>query len=135
MDALVGVLREWCEKKGVRLGVLFGSQASGRVHSHSDVDVAIWPKNSLEPLQKLAWVNELMDLVENEVSLVIVSPSLDPVLGWEIAKGGKVVWETRPGFWQLERARLWHLYNDSAPHRKALGASLKAFAQKYQEDR
>lgn len=34
-------LRIWCQDRPVRLCVLFGSQATGKTHSRSDVDLAV----------------------------------------------------------------------------------------------
>jgi predicted nucleotidyltransferase len=41
---LIDELAEWCGKRPLRLCVLFGSQATGKAHPRSDVDLAIWPQ-------------------------------------------------------------------------------------------
>lgn len=40
LEGIVQRLKEWCRAQPVRLCVLFGSQATGRTHAGSDVDVA-----------------------------------------------------------------------------------------------
>jgi predicted nucleotidyltransferase len=47
LEESIDLLKEWCQKQPVRLCVLFGSQATGQTHAHSDVDLAIWPAEPL----------------------------------------------------------------------------------------
>jgi predicted nucleotidyltransferase len=108
---------------------LFGSQVTGKTHSASDVDLAVWPTKSLDSQAKLRWVVELQNLLDKEVSLALVSPDLDPVLGMEIVRNGRVVFTTNPNLWSKERARLWHIYNDSLPFRRAAREQLRQFAK------
>lgn len=126
-------VRSWCENKPVRLCVLFGSQATQETHPHSDVDLAVWPDVSPAPLEKVQWVVELETLLEQSVSLVVVSPELDPVLGFEIVKNGRVIFEEEPEFWLREQSRLWHAYNDSLPFRRAARRRLDEFAKRFTE--
>lgn len=117
----------WCESQPVRLCVLFGSQATGRTHAHSDVDLAVWPTELLTVAQKLQWVTELERLLHKDVSLAIVSPDLDPVLGFEIVKHGRLLFQRDPELWLKERSRIWHAYNDSLPFRRAAYKRLQQF--------
>jgi predicted nucleotidyltransferase len=119
----------WCRRQPVRLCVLFGSQATGKTHPNSDVDLAVWPGDALPTATRLRWLRELQDLLDKEVSLVIVSPDLDPVLGFEIVRSGRLVFEQTPGTWHEYRLHLWHAYNDSLPFRRAAQQSLRRFAE------
>ncbi len=127
-ETLIARLSAWCATRPVRLGVLFGSQATGKTHAGSDVDFAVWPDAPLAPEQKLAWLVELQRAVNNDVSLVIVSPDLDPVLGMEIVRHGIVVFEAEPELWYRKRLDLWHSYTDAQPFLRAQREALKAFA-------
>lgn len=129
LEEMVQALREWCQGQPVRLCVLFGSQATGRTHPGSDVDVAIWPDELPSTSLKLSWVQALAALLDREVSLVLVSPDLDPVLGFEIVRDGRLVFESEPGLWIRQRAQLWHAYNDSLPFRRAAREQLRHFAE------
>jgi len=131
-DNALSLIQEWCQKRPFRLCVLFGSQATGKTHPGSDVDLAVWPAAKAMPEQKLAWVTELTTLLNCDVSLVIVSPALDPVLGFEIVKNGRVLFERETELWVNERSRLWHAYNDSLPFRRAARKQLKQFAGRIQ---
>jgi predicted nucleotidyltransferase len=112
-------VRDWCAQPPLQLCVLFGSQASGQVHPHSDVDLAVWPNDTPTPEQKLSWIGEIQALLDNEVSLVLVSPDSDPALGMEIVRHGIVVYEAAPEIWFKRRLDLWHTYNDAQPYLRA----------------
>lgn len=118
----------------MRLCVLFGSQATGKAHAQSDVDVAVWPAQPVSAATKLGWMRELQDLLEKDVSLVLVSPDLDPVLGFEIVRNGRLAFEREPGLWAHRQAQLWHAYNDSLPFRRAAREELRHFAQEVRRD-
>jgi hypothetical protein len=67
--------------------------------------------------------------LDANASLVLLTPTTDPVLGWEIARDGKLLYERDRGLWMGEQARLWHLYNDALPFRRALAESLRSYAE------
>lgn len=114
----------------MRLAVLFGSQATGKTHAHSDVDIALWPAIVLSTAIRLRWISELEILLGQEISLVVVTADLDPVLGMEIVRHGQLIYEYEPGMWSHHRAQLWHAYNDSLPFRRAARQHLHEFAEK-----
>ena len=126
LDRLVA---QWCRAHPVDLCVLFGSQATGKMHAASDVDIALWPGEDVAPRTKLHWLVELQELLDSEVSLVFVSPDLDPVLGMEIVRHGRLLYEATPDLWAKKRLDLWHAYNDSLPFRRAAREQLRKFAQ------
>lgn len=123
------MIEEWCAERPLRLCVLFGSQASGQTHAQSDVDLAFWPSQPIKPMTKLQWLVELQKLLNKDVSLVIVSPDLDPVLGFEIVRDGRLLYERQPNSWHKARSQLWHAYNDSLPFRRAAREQLRQFAE------
>lgn len=118
----------------MRLGVLFGSQATGQAHSRSDVDLAIWPAESLSTPTRLRWISELENLLGREVNLVLVSADLDPVLGMEIVRHGRLIYEREPELWHHHRAQLWHPYNDSLPFLRAARQRLREFAEEVRRE-
>jgi predicted nucleotidyltransferase len=109
--------------------IIYAHNATGRSHPGSDVDLAVWPGVALSTATRLRWLRELQDLLDKEVSLVIVSPDLDPVLGFEIVRNGRLIFEQTPGVWHEQRLHLWHVYNDSLPFRRAAQQSLRRFAE------
>ena len=129
VEQLMDSVRTWCQERPIKLCVLFGSQATGQTHADSDVDVAIW---SLEPpsaQMKLDWLHSLERLLDKPVSLVLVTADLDPVLGFEMVKNGRLIHEQTANLWSHHRAQLWHAYVDSWPFRQAARAQLRKFAE------
>ncbi len=129
LRSITQAVHDWSQERPVQLCVLFGSQASARVHPHSDVDLALWLTDSLSSATRLRWIRELETALDQDVSLVLVSPDLDPVLGFEIVRQGRLIFEAQPGLWMKRRAQLWHAYNDSLPFRRAARQRLREFAQ------
>jgi predicted nucleotidyltransferase len=111
------------------LAALFGSQATGAARANSDVDIAIWPIEPLPTSTKLRWITELEALLNRDVSLVLVSADLDPVLAMEIFRQGHLIYEREPELWFHCRLQLWHVYNDSLPFLRAARQQLHQFAE------
>ncbi len=122
-------IEKWCRERPLRLCVLFGSQATGKAHDKSDVDLALWLAESMAPMTKVHWLVELERLLDKEVNLVIVTPDLDPVLGFEIVRDGRLFYERTPDSWRKARSQLWHTYNDSLPFRRAAREQLRQYAE------
>lgn len=131
---IIRSVSEWCRERPAQLCVLFGSQAKGKIHPHSDIDLALWPAHPIPSLTRLRWLRELETSLARQVSLVFVSPDLDPVLGFEIARHGRVLFEASPGLWATRRAQLWHAFNDSLPFRRAARQRLHEFAEEMRRD-
>lgn len=119
-------LEVWCMQNVVELCVLFGSRARDQMHAGSDYDLALAPQP--QPQQRVAWQVELEDLLAADVDLVLLTAATEPVLGWEIAQHGRLIYEAQPGRWRAEQARLWHRYNDALPFRRGLAAAMRRFA-------
>lgn len=122
-------LIDWCVAHSIDICVLFGSRARGDARPESDYDLALKPALPPAPLERVAWQVELEALLDADVSLVILTPDTDPVLGWEIAREGLLIFERDEGLWLNERARRWHLYHDALPFRRALAQSLRRYAE------
>jgi len=93
-------------KHGLDLVVLFGSQAKGRTHSGSDVDVAV----RFRPGQRVAWHRKL-DVASQLDSAFPDSGGVDvaflndasSLLLFEVAATGQALYERQPLlFWQFQ---------------------------------
>ena len=99
-------LKQLARKHGLDLVVLFGSQASGRAHSGSDVDVAvrIKPGRRLSDAARLALAGDFdsvfPDAAQVDVSFLNEASSL---LLFEVATRGRPLYERAPlSFWQFQ---------------------------------
>ncbi|MBI1987422.1 MAG: nucleotidyltransferase domain-containing protein [Nitrospinae bacterium] len=74
------------QKEEVELAFLFGSAASGRMLSESDVDVAIWLKDFQNQQEINRLWGELEDLLRKEVDLVLLNRA-SPTIAWAALRG------------------------------------------------
>jgi uncharacterized protein len=96
----------------VRLAVLFGSAAAGRLRRGSDIDVAVLvdgPRDQLTPLAVA-----LERATGRPVDLVPLAGA-PPLLRFEIARHGTVLLQRQPGEWTTFRARAMRDWWDWAP--------------------
>ncbi len=93
----------WCQAHNIALCVLFGSRARDQARPGSDYDLALKSGHPPALLDRVAWQTELESLLDADVSLVLLTPTTDPVLGWEIARNGKLVYERERGLYVSER--------------------------------
>lgn len=125
-------ITRWCRERGLRLAVLFGSRATGKARPGSDVDLAVWPMppGAVPPPEtRLDWLGELAALLDAEVNVVIVTPELDPVLGREIARDARVLYESEENLWAWERLRLVQLFRDAQPFLRRQREALRRYAE------
>ncbi|MGA7614532.1 MAG: nucleotidyltransferase domain-containing protein [Thermoanaerobaculia bacterium] len=121
-------IRAWCVQRPLRLCVLFGSRARGSARPDSDVDLAIWPRGTIEAARLLEWHRELSEISGLEVQIAVITPELDPVLAMEIARDGRALFESERGSWTEARVRLWQSYQDALPFLRLSRQRLRKFS-------
>ncbi len=99
---------------GLRLAVLFGSGATGRLRPDSDLDVAVWPLSPAAELDDLSLQSELTLEAGREVDLVRIDHA-STLLKWQIAKNAVSILEASPGELARFRAYAASEYADFAP--------------------
>lgn len=129
-EDLAGTVASWCRSRPVRLCVLYGSRARRQERPASDLDLALWASPLPVPVERLTWRRELAEVTRLPVQLVFITPDLDPVLGNQIAREGRVLYQEEPDAWPRERLRLWQLYQDSLPFLRASRRRLRGVAEK-----
>lgn len=127
--SLADSVTDWCRSHAVRRCVLYGSRARGDERPDSDVDLALWTGQLPAAAERLAWRRELAEVTGFSVQLVFLTADLDPVLGLQIAREGRLLYQDGPDTWTEERLRLWHLYQDSLPFLRASRRSLRRFVE------
>jgi predicted nucleotidyltransferase len=99
----------------LRLAVLFGSAASGRNRTDSDVDLAILLREpDLDEPTELALARELTLAARTEVDLIRLDTA-STLLKWQVATKGIALVEDLPGEFARFRARAAAEYIEYAP--------------------
>lgn len=112
MERLVALEDALRHEPGVKLAVLFGSAATGRDRSSSDLDVGVLGDVDATFLSRLAV--ELSRASGRPVDLVSLRDA-PPLLRFEIARAGRVLFEREPYLWADFRARAMIDWWDWAP--------------------
>ena len=120
---------EIATKHKLSLVVLFGSQATGRVHTKSDIDIAVLPKVQ-DALSKAA--EDIGGAFgRNDVEVADLSvPS--PYLWRAVARDGMLLFEMEPGLFSKWRLRAMTLWYDTEPIRERQKQALRAWANAQQ---
>lgn len=118
-------LAAWASTVGCRLLVLFGSSVSGDRGTPRDIDLALSFPELPKPARRLAIIGELQDLCGGKtVDVVYLHPDTNPVLRFEIFRGGVPLYESRSDVFIEETVRAIALYQDALPFRRALREQL-----------
>jgi predicted nucleotidyltransferase len=101
IDASPEKLREGALRFDLDLIVVFGSFASGRADSRSDLDVAVRSRTPPGLREAGSWKEDLFLMLVDAFSAegidLIVINDADPLLAGEVARGGTALYEREPG--------------------------------------
>lgn len=123
-------LKKFCEQNNIDLLVLFGSEASGKTHPASDIDVAL-KFNGEAKITRLELIYHLGNILnKNDVDVVIITPYTDPLLLYEIFFNGRPLYEKINGIFNSQKLRAWNLYIDTKKLRAMQKKYLKEFAER-----
>lgn len=107
------VFARFCKTQRVAFATLFGSAASGRTTAHSDLDLAFWLDGKRMEGRELGLTNGLMQLLRrNDVDVVVLNHA-SPLLQWQVASTGALLYERRPGFFRRFQLLAFKRHHDS----------------------
>ena len=86
-------------KYQLSLIVLFGSAVHGTLREESDFDIGILSKKKLSQAKRMALWSHLSQLFDREVDLTVLNYP-NPVLDFEIAKEGILLFEAEENIWE-----------------------------------
>lgn len=120
----------------VSVAFLFGSHARGRAGPLSDVDIAVWLDDRLSAAERGRRRAEILAecmarLGTNDVDVVVLNDA-PPVLAYEVARDGVVLWSRSPELPAGFRARAFKRYLDTEHMRRVLAGYLE---QRVRENR
>ena len=101
---------------GLRLIVLFGSVARRVANSESDVDLGILANRPLNFDERLEIWSMLSPLFSAEVDLAVLDHA-SPILKFEVAAHGKVLFEKSPLSWENWKSYAFRQYWDTEKFR------------------
>ncbi|MDZ7362065.1 MAG: nucleotidyltransferase domain-containing protein [candidate division KSB1 bacterium] len=112
-------IKQWCQARGIDLCILFGSQAAGKTHRSSDVDIALFSATNSDLCQHLlSLIGEAEDLFGDPIDLVIIEEDTDPVLRLEAFQHGKLLYESRRGLFTEQHIMAIKIFDDTEPLRQ-----------------
>jgi predicted nucleotidyltransferase len=113
------VLKPIVQKFGIRLIVLFGSVVRGATHAESDIDLGVLTSRPLTFNQRLKLWGALSPLFNIEVDLVVLNHA-NPVLAFEVASTGDLLFENKPNTWDNWKSFSFRQYWDTEKFRNDL---------------
>lgn len=105
------------EKYNLKLVVLFGSQASGRTHKQSDLDIAILSSSEMSFDDEFLLSDGISSISGFKEVDVVNLKTASPSLLKSAIYGGKVIYEKYPGLFSLQRMRAFKIFIEAAPLR------------------
>src|SRR5919199_5256249 len=124
----------------LKMLVLFGSRATGKTHAKSDWDFAALYDEKLREEscrdRGFAWfevpgvIGQVFSLNSDEIDVVELNRA-SPLLGYQVARDGKLLYEQQPGEFINFQRHAWKIYADTAKFRKAQRQSIELWLQKW----
>ena len=119
-------------RRGVRLLLVHGSYATGRVTPRSDLDLAAWYGDARRALAEEA---ELLEALTRAAPVdappldLAILDLADPLLQFMAASEGRTIYAADSEAYVEFRVRASAAYHDSAPRRQRLREQLRAYAR------
>jgi len=109
-------IKPWCQAREIDLCILFGSQATGKTHRNSDVDIALFSETNPDLSRHLLrFIGEAEDLFGNLIDVVVIDMESDPELLLEIFQHGRLLYESQPGLFIEHRIYAIRIFEDTEP--------------------
>jgi predicted nucleotidyltransferase len=114
-------------EKGLRLVVLFGSVAKGKVHKKSDIDIAfLFDK----PADVLTLTNKVIQILHTDNVDIVDLFHASPLLKFSVAKTGVPLFEKNQGEFNLFKALAFKIYIDAKKIREARSKAIAAYLKR-----
>lgn len=103
-------IKEIAQKYGLSFVSLFGSQATGRIHQKSDIDIAVIRKQPISFDERLKIIGDFSDMFKREDVEVVDIASASPTLMHAVVRDGKLLYEKKENNflnWKLYAIKIW----------------------------
>ena len=101
------------EKYNLKLVILFGSQASGRTHKHSDIDIGFLPISDFDA--EIYLLTDLYQILKREDAQVVNLKNASPLLRYSALSDCIVLFEKNNGIYDNARGYAFKLYAETKP--------------------
>jgi len=118
-------------KHGLSLVVLFGSQATGKTHKESDVDIGVIAGEHFDYREAYAVEGELAPILKRRDAEVVNLRRVSPLLLMRAVQKGKVLHEEHPGTLVRLKVAALRRYVETAPLRRMEAPRLEHFLKKH----
>ena len=108
-------IADLAQKYGFDLVVLFGSQATGRTHKESDVDVAYYSDIKLDFNQEVLINTDLTVIFKNDQVSLVNLKRASPLLAREVVVKGVVLYAKDSSLFSQLYARTLRMYEEARP--------------------
>lgn len=105
-----------CKKHRFSFCVLFGSAAE-EAHHQRDYDLAFYVGHEISGAIKFDLLKELQSFFDKPIDIVLLQPSTDPLLAYEIAHKGRLICELKQESFLEFQTRTWKKYLDTQRYR------------------
>jgi len=112
--------------KELKLVLLFGSLASGKVHKHSDIDLGFLYEN---PINIIDLSNKVIQLLHTDRVDVVDLKTASPLLKYSAAKNGNVLYEKKDGMFQEFLSLAFRMYVDTKKLREVRKNLIRDYIQ------
>ncbi len=116
------------EKYGINMLVLFGSQATGRTHPKSDIDIGYTASREIELAIRFEIEIEISRMLGRKDVEFVDLQRISPVMKKIIADEGIVLYERVQGIFESFCMYAFKLYIETKPLRESRYQSLRNFA-------
>ncbi len=123
----------------LKMLALFGSRATGKTHRDSDWDFATLYDRAIREnycqARPFSWfevphiLGSLFNLNSEKIDVVELDRS-SPLLGFQVARDGKLLYERQPDEFIKFQCKAWKIYADTAKFRKSQQESIELWLQK-----
>ena len=127
-------ITDFCDRNNIGLFIIFGSHAKARVRPHSDIDIAIALEEQKSDVDKLHLIFELEGIFQEQVDLVILKPTTDPLLRFEVFSTGKPLFMSNSQLFEESKLQAWKAYLDTEKIRELRREYVKNHIRKLRDD-
>jgi predicted nucleotidyltransferase len=114
MDIPTEKFKELANKYNLNLIIIFGSYITENFNSNSDIDIAVQAENvDLINNNKLKLLNEISALFNHRETDLILLNHADPLLKFNIAQEGKLIYQAEEGLFNIFKVRAMSEHNDA----------------------